>query len=1153
MEFHISRTARDRYAFDRALFTLHGNVVFADFHAARVFAHRMNQKRNLARFPETAVRASEIHAMGLIDEILHFVVGLYKEEHTHIFKEALNSLNRQIGKKRVDRALFAFIDSFPPLSVIRGEVNPEEYMDGKTGDVPHREIILEELLMLWLANRNPAFSPYLELFDDAILEKQTVYGRLISSLKAFFEKTPPFGPDDQSLVDMLQSPALAVPYSLPGQLDYIRRYWGYLLGRLLFRILGGLDFIREEARARSSEKGIAEVLEYIGLEDEPEHFSEDLDWMPRVVMLAKNIHVWLDQLSKKYGKSIRRLDEIPDEELELLSGWGFTALWLIGLWERSRASKTIKQLCGNPDAQASAYSLYDYQIAEDLGGEEAFRNLKERAGSRGIRMAGDMVPNHVGIDGRWVIEHPDWFVSVDHSPFPAYRFNGQNLSGDERVGIFLEDHYYERSDAAVVFKRMDLWTGNEKYIYHGNDGTHMPWNDTAQLNFLNPEVREAVIRTIIRVARDFPIIRFDAAMTLTKRHFQRLWYPEPGTGGDIPTRSDHGMNRAVFDRAMPAEFWREVVDRVKQEMPDTLLLAEAFWLLEGYFVRTLGMHRVYNSAFMNMLKLEDNAKYRSVLKNTLMFDPNILKRFVNFMNNPDEETAVAQFGKGDKYFGVCTMMVTLPGLPMFGHGQIEGFTEKYGMEYHRAYWDEVPDRHLIERHEREIFPLLKRRELFAGVEDFVLYDFYNSDGTVNEDVFAYSNRHGNERSLVIYNNAYAEARGWLRASVSALAKGKDRREIIRIHLGEGLGLRNEAGWFTIFRDHIRGIEYIRNNRDLHEKGLYVGLGAYQCHVFLDFGEVFDEPGYLYAHLHDFLDGRGVPSIDEAAREIFLKPIHESFRKLACPEMIDMFFKARIREPKTIIDSRVCDVFGSLFVALLESLNAVIPSGGDVRAIADAAEKRIRALLRLRSLKPVFSHFRKKSWIRIYEQLDAWLGDDVFVWGCLFGWLCVHGLGRLADERDSEFRSRSWIDEWRLGRILSDALRGFGLPQEDCAQAVSLIKILTSHQRWFESRQQEPAVAHERFRRLLEDGEIESCLGVNRFRGVLWYHKESFEDLIRWLAALAIIDAVTLGDTTEAFREAVKNRMALIDRFMDAHAVSGFRLDSLLERMKEEKE
>ncbi len=148
------------------------------------------------------------------------------------------------------------------------------------------------------------------------------------------------------------------------------------------------------------------------------------------------------------------------------------------------------------------------------------------------------------------------------------------------------------------------------------------------------------------------------------------------------------MSKADFDAAMPEEFWREVVDRVAREVPGTLLLAEAFWLMEGYFVRTLGMHRVYNSAFMNMMRDEDNAKYRSVIKNTIEFDPDILKRYVNFMSNPDERTAIDQFGNGDKCFGVTTMMATLPGLPMFGHGQIEGLTEKYGMEFRRARYQE---------------------------------------------------------------------------------------------------------------------------------------------------------------------------------------------------------------------------------------------------------------------------------------------------------------------------------------------------------------------------------------------------------------------------------------------------------------------------------
>ena len=125
------------------------------------------------------------------------------------------------------------------------------------------------------------------------------------------------------------------------------------------------------------------------------------------------------------------------------------------------------------------------------------------------------------------------------------------------------------------------------------------------------------------------------------------------------------------------------------------------------------------------------------------------------MSNPDEKTALEQFGKGDKYFGVATMMATLPGLPMLGHGQVQGFGEKYGMEFRRASLDEQPDPGLVARHEREIFPLLHRRAWFAEAHDFLLYDFVTDGGGVDEHVFAYSNGSGPERSLVLYHDRFA--------------------------------------------------------------------------------------------------------------------------------------------------------------------------------------------------------------------------------------------------------------------------------------------------------------------------------------------------------------------------------------------------------------
>ena len=687
-EFHVSRQARERYGLSEALFSLTGNVVLADFGAARELAHTINAGRDLAKFPERAIGAGELNAMGLIDEVLHLVVADYRRNNPGVMARALAGLERSLGAGSLAELLSVFVTDFPPTPIYRGELTVAEYLTGATGGVAHREVAIEELLLLWLANSNPAFVPFRELFDDTPLRKRTAYLQTIDGLRELFAEEPAVGGEGRSLFEELQRPMRAAPHSLQGQLDFIRSAWSDLIGPTLTRLLSSLDFLAEESRPWFGPgPGPVEIPAFVGSDEEPEAYSSDLDWMPRAVLLAKNVYVWLDQLSATHDREITTLDQIPEEELERLARWGFTGLWLIGLWERSRASERIKRMMGDHDAVASAYSLLDYRIADDLGGEPAFAELKSRAWRYGIRMATDMVPNHMGIDSRWVVEHPDWFIGLEQSPVPAYSFSGSDLCDDERVGVYLEDRYWNRTEAAVVFKRVDHWTGAERYIYHGNDGTSMPWNDTAQLDYREPAVREAVIQTILHVARLSPIIRFDAAMTLTKRHYQRLWFPEPGSGGDIPSRAEHGMTRGEFDAVMPQEFWREVVDRVAEEAPDTLLLAEAFWLLEGYFVRSLGMHRVYNSAFMNMLRDERNADYRKLITTTLEFDRQILKRYVNFMSNPDERTAVDQFGSDDKYFGVATMMATLPGMPMFGHGQIEGLSEKYGMELRRPRWD----------------------------------------------------------------------------------------------------------------------------------------------------------------------------------------------------------------------------------------------------------------------------------------------------------------------------------------------------------------------------------------------------------------------------------------------------------------------------------
>ncbi len=1132
LEFHVSRSSRDRYQFDLSMFSISGNVIFANFHAARLFAQKINDQRDLINYPEQAVSAAEINAMGLIHEILHNMMMQYRtEQKSSVFDEALEWLGNRFGDTEIEQMLTRFLDEFPPLPVYRNEINLETYLNGMTDVRANRQIALEEMLLLWVTNAHPAFSKYKELFDDATLREAPPYLQAMSQLEVFFEDQPLFGPKGggMNLFQLLLSPAKSNPHSLLDQLHYMRDKWqDFLKGGIEIRweillsdefidqwgappqgyetrVLRNIDFITEETKVRFN-PGLGpaptHVPEFWGEDEEIEQFSMDLHWLPQLVLMAKSTLVWLDQLGKTYQTEVNRLDQIPDEELDKLASWGFTGLWLIGIWERSAASRDIKHLCGNPDAASSAYSLFDYQIAENLGGEPAYENLRDRLWKRGMRLGSDMVPNHTGVDSKWIHEHPDWFIQSPYPPFPAYTFNGKDLSTNPDVGIFLEDHYYDRTDASVVFKRIDKRSGETRYIYHGNDGTSMPWNDTAQLNYLNPEVREAAIQTILSVAKKFPVIRFDAAMTLAKKHFHRLWYPEPGSGGDIPSRAEHGLTRAQFNALIPQEFWREVVDRVAEEAPETLLLAEAFWMMEGYFVRTLGMHRVYNSAFMHMLMKEENKKYRYTIKNTLEFDPEILKRYVNFMSNPDEETAIDQFGDGDKYFGICMMMCTMPGLPMFGHGQVEGFKEKYGMEYQRAYYDETPNSYLIERHQREIFPIIKKRYLFAEVENFLLYDFYQPDGRVNENVFAYTNRAGDERSLVVFNNSYEPTSGWIRTSAAYLDKAGSK-SLVQKTLGEGLSLGNNNHQFCILRDHVKGLETIHRSRELLERGLYVELKGYGYHVYYDIRERLDDETGQCARLANYLDGRGVPDIEEALRELNLQPLHHSYRVLGDSDRL-----------KRLIESaQENSAEDDLYEDLLEqyrSFGNVLAKHKQFEGEHNNLQKRVKQLLGLmpmlngKELATAYPLPSSRKYKAALKTLDEILRDDA-IKATLYSWIFVHALGLLDDTQTEETfhqKSRSWIDELLLFKVIRNELVQFSHQNDMAGESVQIIKLLTAHHNWY---QQDKKEAHSILSGLFKDSDFQHFLSVNRYEEKLWFNKEAFAKITGWLYLHGIIE------------------------------------------------
>jgi glycosidase len=1228
MEFHIQRALRDQLNLNDLLFSYTGNVIFANVAASRRLAKALNEARGTDADPEATIHGGALFAMGLIDELNHALVARYRKNvDPQVLAEAVRWFAAQADPLELDQLLLLFTEEFPNMAVYRGKLTASEWLKGKTDGMPNREAALEELLLLWLANINPAFAPFRKLFEDADLKRKTIYQKVTAAFPDYFRIRPPLAPEVGSLLDALRAPMLASPKSLTGQLEFIRERWSKHLGEDLRRVLLAVDILREEDLAiwmrfhppapdwhRHGEPGwgMAGFVgdEFIGFDqefgprearrryahdyqaplNEYEAFSSDQAWMPNVVMIAKSTFVWLEQLSKKYQRHIHRLDQIPDEELHLLASRGITALWLIGLWERSTASRTIKRLRGHGDAVASAYSLKGYDIAQDLGGQEAFDHLKHRAAAVGLRMASDMVPNHMGIDSDWVIEHPDWFLYRWENPFPSYSFEGPDLSSDSRVEIKIEDHYYDQSDAAVVFRLRHHYNGATRYVYHGNDGTSFAWNDTAQLDYSQALVREHVIQTILHVARLSPIIRFDAAMVLAKRHVQRLWFPLPGAGGSIPSRAENAMSQEQFDTLMPHEFWREVVDRVAAEVPGTLLLAEAFWLLEGYFVRTLGMHRVYNSAFMNMLRDEENAKYRSYLKKTIEFDPDILKRYVNFMSNPDERTAIDQFGTGDKYFGVSTMLATLPGLPMFGHGQIEGFTERYGMEFKRARMDESPNEDLIARHQREIAPLLKLRKLFAESTHFVLYDFWTGYGTVDENVFAYSNRLGHQRAIILYNNSYGTTHGTIHLSAAAMDKASGTLRQTR--LGDGLGLSGDNK-VVAYRDAASGLEYLRRANDFHHHGLTLGLRGYQHVVLLDWRELQPSADYPWDALCDVLHGEGVHSVDTALSRLRLRPLHDALHQAISVENIRTF--------AAVARDLAVQTQGETFA----KSSAILAKDGDdaQHEVEPPAQGDDTDLMQAKEIapNPQLPSTQSEAWRSHALQLRTFLEQCQLVFARLVAGLSsesrdlVHtlaGSSGIPEDSTRDYRENcermtiaaarlsqlerdfadwpvvarlvphgdqqwafvvAWIvlgslpwqteraamfDRLQFRAALAEIFSSFGMEGESIWRAAAQLRVLFVEGETADKRA------------FWNDGDVRWLAGAHESGGVTYVNKERFEELSDWLQLPALLE---IAEHDEGSLEAILEMEAAVEYAQEAALHAGYKLDAYLDsyRAKED--
>jgi len=341
-----------------------------------------------------------------------------------------------------------------------------------------------------------------------------------------------------------------------------------------------------------------------------------------------NTAVWLSDLAAQAGRPID-LRSVPAGEWDAIAKFGFDAVWLMGVWERSPAGIAIANANDGllaefrralPDFRTednlgSPYCVRQYLVDRQLGGPDGLAAARRELAQRGMRLILDFVPNHVAPDHPWVVEHPEYFIrgtadDVRKDPSSFVEFGG------------------------TVFAR-------------GRDPFFPAWPDVLQLNAFHPGLRRAAIETIASLAGQCDGIRCDMAMLFLNHVFARTWGsragPQPAT-----------------------EYWADAIAAVRKARPDFRFIAEAYWDLE-WALQQLGFDFCYDKRLYDRLEHDSAESVRLHLCAELPYQ----EKLIRFIENHDEPRAAQTFPPG-KLQAAAITIATLPGARLFYEGQFEG-------------------------------------------------------------------------------------------------------------------------------------------------------------------------------------------------------------------------------------------------------------------------------------------------------------------------------------------------------------------------------------------------------------------------------------------------------------------------------------------------
>ncbi len=503
-------------------------------------------------------------------------------------------------------------------------------------------------------------------------------------------------------------------------------------------------------------------------------------------MYELNVRTWKTHRDANDVVQFGGFKKITLSDLKAVKQAGFNALWLMGIWEVGAKVRHISKNYA-ADFHGSPFAIYDYSVSSDLGTDQDFRELVQRAHSLRLSVMVDFIPNHMGLDSAWLNAHPEFFIH-------------QALDASE--ADLPEEELKQRYPSHFPYRTPSYPQGNRRVpktimVAYGKDPYFYPWIDTAQLDFANPGLRQKMIDVLCHWASVVDGVRCDMAMLALREQVKIHRHPD--------------MTWESFNQLMPHEFWTEAIQAAKRINPHFVFLAETYWSMEGT-LQNVGFDYTYNKPLYEAICSALHSGHAEGLMNFLrLLGTDFLQRSVHFLENHDEERAMNALGE-ERQRAAAAILCTLPGIALLHQGQMEGKRERLPVQRVIPLHQE-PEHHSLYHFYRRLLkatslPVLQEgrlNPLYSNNPALVSYARLNSDGKV----------------LVIVNTSHKKQKGSV-----FLMPG------LRLHSGTPYRLND---LFYSFKSNTVGTVqpfYVYPGSKLINQGLYVELDPFDAHIFV---------------------------------------------------------------------------------------------------------------------------------------------------------------------------------------------------------------------------------------------------------------------------------------------------------------------------------